>query len=45
MMRRTYMKEYRPAIYSLYMLEEPLTEYLNAADDEAQERIDFRCVR
>ena len=39
MMRRTYLKEYRPTIYSLYMLEDRLTEHLNAVDDEAQERM------
>ena len=35
MMRKTYLKEYRPAMYSLYMLEDRLTEHLNAVDDEA----------
>lgn len=35
MMRRTYLKEHRPAIYSLYMLEDRLIEHLNAVDDEA----------
>ena len=39
-MRKTYLKEHRPAMYSLYMLE-GLTEYLNAVDDEAQERMDI----
>ena len=34
-MRRQYLKEHRPAIYSLYMLEDKLTEHLNAVDDEA----------
>ena len=38
-LRRTYLKEHRPAKYSLYMLEDRLTEHLNAVDDEAQERI------
>ena len=38
MMRKTYLKEYRPAMYSLYMLED---RYLNAVDDEAQERMDI----
>ena len=41
MMRRTYLKEHRPAMYSLYMLEDRLTEHLNAVDDEAQERLDI----
>ena len=39
MMRKTYLKEHRPAIYSLYMLEDRLTEHLNTVDDEAQERM------
>ena len=38
MMRKTYLKEHRPAMYSLYMLED---RYLNAVDDEAQERMDI----
>ena len=38
MMRKTYLKEHRPAMYSLYM-EDRLTEHLNAVDDEAQERM------
>ena len=42
MMRKTYLKEYRPAMYSLYMLEDRLTEHLNTVDDEAQERMDIR---
>ena len=37
-MRKTYLKEHRPAMYSLYMLEDRLTEHLNAVDDKAQER-------
>ena len=41
MMRKTYLKEYRPAMYSLYMLEDRLTEHLNTVDDEAQERMDI----
>ena len=41
MMRKIYLKEYRPAMYSLYMLEDRLTEHLNAVDDEAQERMDI----
>ena len=41
MMRRQYLKEHRPAIYSLCMLEDKLTEHLNAVDDEAQERMDI----
>ena len=41
MMRRQYLKEYRPVIYSLYMLEDRLTAHLNAVDDEAQERMDI----
>ena len=39
MLRRTYLKEHRPAKYSLYMLEDRLTAHLNAVDDEAQERM------
>ena len=38
MMRKTYLKEHRPVMYSLYMLEDRLTEHLNAVDDKAQER-------
>ena len=41
MMRKTYLKEHRPAMYSLYMLEDRLIEHLNAVDDEAQERMDI----
>ena len=41
MMRKTYLKEHRPATYSLYMLEDRLTEHLNAVDDEAQERMEI----
>lgn len=41
MMRKTYLKEYRPVMYSLYMLEDRLTEHLNAVDDEVQERMDI----
>ena len=41
MMRKTYLKEHRPAMYSLYMLEDRLTERLNVVDDEAQERMDI----
>ena len=41
MMRKTYLKEYRPAMYSLYMLEERLTENMNAVDDETQEKMDI----
>ena len=41
MMRKTYLKEHRPAMYLLYMLEDRLTEHLNAADDEAQERMNI----
>ena len=41
MMRKTYLKEQRPAMYSLYMLEDRLTEHLNTVDDEAQERMDI----
>ena len=33
MMRKTYLKEHRPAMYSLYMLEDRLTEHLNTVDD------------
>ena len=39
MMRKTYLKEHRPAMYSLYMQEDRLTEHLNAVDNEAQERM------
>ena len=39
-MRKTYLKEHRPAMYSLYILEDRLVEHLNLVDDEAQERID-----
>ena len=41
MLRRTYLKEHRPAMYSRYMLEDRLTEHLNTVDDEAQERMDI----
>ena len=41
MMRKTYLKEHRPAMYSLYMWEDRLVEHLNAVDDEAQERMDI----
>ena len=41
MMRRPYLKEHRPAMYSLYMLEDRLVEHLNTLDDEAQERMDI----
>ena len=40
MLRKTYLKEHRPVMYSLYMLEDRLTEHLNAVDDEAHERMD-----
>ena len=40
MMRKVYLKEHRPAMYSLYILEDRLVEHLNLVDDEAQERID-----
>jgi hypothetical protein len=40
MLRRPYLKEHRPTMYSLYMLEDRLTAHLNAVDDEAQERMD-----
>ena len=40
-MRKTYLKEHCPAMYSLYMLEDRLTEHLNAVDDEVQERMDI----
>lgn len=39
MIRKTYLKEHRPVMYSLYMLEDRLTAHLNAVDDEAQERM------
>ena len=35
MMRKTYLKEHRPAMYSLYILEDRLVEHLNLVDDEA----------
>ena len=41
MMRKMYLEEHRPAMYSLYMLEDRLTEHLNTVDDEAQERMDI----
>ena len=41
MLFRSYLKEHRPAMYSLYMLEDRLTEHLNTVDDEAQERMDI----
>ena len=41
MIRKTYLKEHRSAMYSLYMLEDRLTEHLNTVDDEAQERMDI----
>ena len=44
MMRKVYLKEHRPAMYSLYMLEDRLVEHLNLVDDEAQERM-FILVR
>ena len=40
MLRRTYLKEHRPAMYSLYMLEDSLTAHLSKMDDEAQERME-----
>lgn len=40
MLRRTYLKEHRPTMYSLYMLEDRLTAHLNAVDDEAKERME-----
>ena len=39
LMRKVYLKEHRPAMYSLYMLEDRLVEHLNLVDDEAQERM------
>ena len=41
MIWKTYLKEHRAAMYSLYMLEGRLTEHLNAVDDETQERMDI----
>ena len=41
MIRKTYLKEHLSAMYSLYMLEDRLTEHLNTVDDEAQERMDI----
>ena len=40
MIRKTYLKEHRPVMYSLYMLEDRLTAHLNAVDDEAKERME-----
>ena len=40
MIRKTYLKEHRSAMYSLYMLEDRLVEHLNLVDDEAQERME-----
>lgn len=39
-MRKTYLKEHCPSMYSLYMLEDRLVEHLNLVDDEAQERME-----
>ena len=41
MLRRTYLKEHRPAMYSLYILEDRLVEHLNLVDDESQERMNI----
>ena len=41
MMRKPDLKEHRPAMYSLYMLEDRLVEHLNLVDDDAQERMDM----
>ena len=41
MMWKTYLKEHRSAMHSLYMLEDRLTEHLNAMDDEAKERMNI----
>ena len=41
MMRKTYLKEHRPAMYSLYMLEDRLTEHLNQVDKEAREKVEI----
>ena len=41
MMRKVYLKEHRPAMCSLYMLEDRLVEHLNLVDDEAQERMNI----
>lgn len=40
MLRRTYLKEHRPAKYSLYMLEDRMIEHVNMVDDEAQDRME-----
>ena len=40
MMRRTYLKEHRPAIYSTYLLEDRLIAHLNAVDNEAHDRME-----
>ena len=37
-MRKTYLKEHRPAIYLRYMLEDRLIEHRNVLDEEAQEK-------
>ena len=38
MMRKTYLKEHRPAMYSRYMLEDRLIEHRNALDEKAQRK-------
>ena len=38
MMRKTYLKEHRPAMYSRYMLEDRLIEHRNALDEKAPEK-------
>ena len=40
MIWKTYLKEHRSAMYSLYMLEDRLTSHLNMVDDEAQDRME-----
>ena len=38
MMRKTYLKEHRSAIYLRYMLEDRLIEHRNVLDEKAQEK-------
>lgn len=40
MLRRTYLKEYRPAEYYTYLLGDRMTAHLNAVNDEAHERME-----
>ena len=45
MMRKTYLKEHRPAMYSLYMLEDRLVEHLNLVTMKHRREWIFWCVR